>query len=225
MPNDERPMSERFSATLRTEADPIWRRIFENPFLREVEQGTLPLEKFRFYLAQDYLYLEGFGRAVALALAKAPDSRNLAELSRRMVTPVERPLHRKLMGLAGITPEEADRTALAPTNIAYINHMMASAVLGGLGRTAAALLPCPWSYHEIGALLQPVEHPVYSQWVLAYSEGLLEESTEAWRTFLDREALEAGPRERQAMREAFLTSSRYEYQFWEMAYRQEAWPV
>ena len=70
-----------------------------------------------------------------------------------------------------------------------------------------------------------MEHPVYSQWVLAYSEGLLEESTEAWRTFLDREALEAGPRERQAMREAFLTSSRYEYQFWEMAYRQEAWPV
>ena len=133
MTNDERPMSERFSATLRTEADPIWRRIFENPFLREVEQGTLPLEKFRFYLAQDYLYLEGFGRAVALALAKAPDSRNLAELSRRMVTPVERPLHRKLMGLAGITPEEADRTALAPTNIAYINHMMASAVLGGTG--------------------------------------------------------------------------------------------
>ena len=30
---------------------------------------------------------------------------------------------------------------------------------------------------------------------------------------------------REAMRRAFLTSSRYEYLFWTMAYNEERWPV
>ena len=221
----ETPLSEPFSATLRAELDPIWQRIFENPFLREIQDGSLPIEKFRYYLAQDYLYLEGFGRAVALAMAKAPGSRNLELLSRRIITPVERPLHQKLMSLVGLSVEDVERTGRAPTNLAYINHMITTAAQGSLGQTAAALLPCPWSYHEIGRLLRPIEHPVYSQWATPYLDGFLEESTNAWREFLDREAEEAGPRERRAMRDAFLISSRYEYLFWNMAYTLEGWPV
>ena len=228
MPRMEREvmhLNDRFSTLLREEADVIWQKIFTNPFLAEIQLGTLPLEKFRFYMAQDYLFLEGFGRAVALALAKSPGSRNLELLYRRMITPVERPLHRELMSLVGLSVEDVEDQGPAPTNLAYINHMISTAALSGLGRTAAALLPCPWSYHEIGGLLKPVEHSVYSQWVSPYMEGLLEDSTRAWREFVDREADEAGPQERQAMREAFLTSSRYEYLFWEMAYKGESWPV
>ena len=218
-------LSESFSSLLRTEADPIWQKIFNHPFLREVQQGILPLEKFRYYVAQDYLYLEGFGRAVALALAKTPDSRNLELLSRRILTPIERPLHQKLMPLIGLSQEDVKLLGHAPTNLAYINHMIRTASLGGLGQSAAALLPCPWNYHEIGSLLTPVDHPVYSQWISPYMNGFLEESTIAWRELLDQEAAAASHRERTAMREAFLTSSRYEYLFWEMAYTQEIWPV
>jgi thiaminase/transcriptional activator TenA len=107
---------ESFSQMLRAETDNLWEKVFDNPFLRELQQGTLPLEKFRYYLAQDYLYLEGFGRAVALALAKAPDSRNMELLSRRVFTPVERPLHQKLMSLVGLTVETWSALAiLQPT--------------------------------------------------------------------------------------------------------------
>jgi thiaminase/transcriptional activator TenA len=214
-----------FSENLRAEADGIWCRIFANPFLAELRLGTLPMEKFRYYLAQDYLYLEGFGRAVAMALAKAPDSRSLELLSRRVVTPVERPLHQRLMSLVGLSVEDVEGLGPSPTNLAYINHMVATAAQGGLGRTAAALLPCPWSYHEIGGTLGPIEHPVYGAWAAPYREGFLEESTRAWRVLVDQEAAQAGPREREAMRRAFLTSSRYEHLFWEMSYRQERWPA
>ena len=218
-------MAESFSAELRAEAQGIWGEIFGNPFLRQLQEGTLPLEKFRYYLAQDYLYLEGFARAVALALAKAPDPQSLELLARRVPTPVERPLHQKLMALVGLSVDDVEKIGRSPTNLAYVNHMVGTAALGGLGQTAAALLPCPWSYHEIGSLLGPVEHPVYSHWAATYKEGLLEESTRAWRGFLDREAAQAGPREREAMRRAFLTSSRYEFMFWQMAYNEETWPV
>jgi thiaminase/transcriptional activator TenA len=38
-------------------------------------------------------------------------------------------------------------------------------------------------------------------------------------------AHDASPSELDAMRQAFLTSSRYEYMFWEAAYRREQWPL
>ena len=42
----------------------------------KLKDGTLPLETFQNYLGQDYLYLEGFARCVAIALAKAPERRS-----------------------------------------------------------------------------------------------------------------------------------------------------
>ena len=218
-------MPESFSAQLKAEAQPIWRRIFAHPFLREIKDGTLPLEKFRYYLTQDYLYLEGFARTVAMALAKAPDAGTLEELSRRVLTPVERPLHHQLLEAAGISQDYIQEVGRSPTNTAYVNHMMVTAALYGLGPTAAALLPCPWTYHDLKDEVGPSEHPLYSQWTGFYVAGLLQDSVNAWRGFVDAAAAEAGPAEREAMRQAFLTSSRYEYMFWDMAYRMETWPV
>ena len=214
-----------FSQLLRDEAEPIWRRIFGHPFLREIKDGTLPLDTFRYYLQQDYYYLEGFARAVALALAKAPNSQLLEELARRVLTPVERPLHHRLMAAAGMEPETAAAAIPSPTNAAYVNHMLVTAHRWGLGPTAAALLPCPWTYHLLREEVGPSEHPLYGQWTQFYVAGFLEDSVAAWRSFVDRMALDAAPEEREAMRQAFLTSSRYEYMFWEAAYRQEQWPV
>jgi thiaminase/transcriptional activator TenA len=218
-------VSESFSQQLRTDADPIWRRIFAHPFLQEIKEGTLPLEKFRYYLVQDYLYLEGFARSVALALAKAPDSQSLEQLSRRVLTPVERPLHHQIMAAVGISLADVQRLGRSPTNIAYVNHMLTTASLSGLGPTAAALLPCPWSYHQLKDAVGQSEHPLYGQWTAFYVAGSLQGSVDAWRGFVDAAARQASKAEREAMREAFFTSSRYEYLFWEMAYQQEQWPV
>ena len=51
MRQENTPIVEPFSSLLRAEADPIWQRIFVNPFLKELRQGKLLIEKFRFYLA------------------------------------------------------------------------------------------------------------------------------------------------------------------------------
>ena len=69
------------------------------------------------------------------------------------------------------------------------------------------------------------EHPLYGQWTSFYVAGLLQDSVDAWRSFVDREAEKADQRELDAMREAFIISTRYEYMFWDMAYRMEQWPV
>ena len=214
-----------FSQQLMNEAEPIWRKIFAHPFLQEIKDGTLPLEKFQYYLGQDYHYLEGFGRAVAMTLAKAPNSSILEELSHRVMTPIERPLHHQLVAEAGMSMDDVQDAQRSPTNTAYVNHMLTTAAHHGLGATAASLLPCPWTYHLLRDELGASEHPLYSQWTAFYVAGLLQNSVDAWRSFVDREAQSAGPRELEAMREAFLTSSRYEYMFWEMAYNMEQWPA
>lgn len=213
-----------FSQQLQAEAAPIWDNIFTHPFLQEIKDGTLPEEKFRYYLAQDYLYLEGFARTVAMALAKAPDSRTLEELAQRVLTPIERPLHHQLLSAAGVAVEDIQRGGRSPTNTAYVNHMLKTASLHGLGPTAAALLPCPWTYHLLKDKVGASEHPLYSQWTAFYLAGYLENSVSAWRGFVDGAAREASQQELEVMREAFLTSSRYEYMFWQMAYNQEQWP-
>jgi thiaminase (transcriptional activator TenA) len=214
-----------FSAELWREAAPVWDAIRAHPFLAELRAGSLPIETFRYYVAQDYHYLEGFARTVAATLAKAPTNELLEALARRVMTPIERPLHERLFALAGLDADAVRATPVAPTNLAYQHHMLVSATQGGLGEAAAALLPCPWTYHALGEHVAGVEHPVYGAWAAFYSEGLLEASTAAWRGFVDAEAREAGPRTRARMRRAFLTSMRYEWMFWQMAYTRERWPV
>jgi thiaminase/transcriptional activator TenA len=218
-------MEQSFSDELHQAAMDIWGEIFAHPFLHEVQSGTLPLEKFRYYVIQDYHYLEGFGRAVSLALAKAPDADTLRRLVPRVNTPVERPLHVEMFALLGIDEAEAEAVGPSPTNRAYVNHMVTAASMGGTGEAAAALLPCPWTYHLIGSAIRVPEHPVYTHWTSAYRSGLLERSTAAWRYLVDKFGAEGGSAVRESMKEAFLTSSRYERMFWDMAYSMEQWPV
>ena len=216
---------ENFSDELRIAAAPIWEKIFKHPFLVAIKNGSLPIETFRYYLTQDYLYLEGFARTVAMALAKAPDSETLEELSHRVLTPVERPLHHKLLAEAEVTLISIYEAGPSPTNTAYVNHMIKTASLYGLGPTAAALLPCPWTYHLLKDEVGASDHPLYSQWTEFYVAGFLENSVAAWRKFVDQAALTAGPGELNDMRRAFITSSQYEYMFWEAALSRESWPI
>lgn len=218
-------MSERFTDQLWQEATPVWEAIKAHPFLSELQAGTLPMESFQYYVTQDFHYLEAFGRAVATALAKAPTGELLTRVARRVMTPIERPLHEKLFKLAGIPHADAEVAIIAPTNLAYQNHMLATAARGTLGETAAALLACPWTYHALGDIVIDVQHPVYREWAAFYSEGLLRESTRAWRELVDGEVTEGGPRTREAMRRIFHQSMRYEWMFWDMAYKRERWPV
>ncbi|MBI2873320.1 MAG: thiaminase II [Chloroflexi bacterium] len=215
----------RFTDHLRREAAPIWDAIFRHPFLRAVQEGTLPEERFRYYLAQDYHYIGAFGKAVAVALAKAPDARHFDELARRLTTPIERPLHRRLFALAGMDEEEVRRARPSPTCLAYMDHLLATALTGDVGLISAALLPCPWTYHELGSRLQETRNPLYAEWASFYREGFLAESVTAWRALVDRAAEPSSAAYRGLLEEAFLTSSRYEWMFWEMAYRTEKWPV
>jgi hypothetical protein len=70
-----------FSAHLRQLADSIWAAQHAHPFVRGIGDGTLPLDKFAFWVRQDYRYLVDYARVFALGASRAPDLGTMTTLA------------------------------------------------------------------------------------------------------------------------------------------------
>ena len=100
---------------------------------------------------------------------------------------------------------------------------------GSFAELVASLLPCQWGYWEIGRHLsqrgQPESAPLYCQWIQMYDSTEFGELALHLRELANRLAEQSGRKEVAAMAEAYLTSLRFERQFWDMAFNLEEWPV
>jgi thiaminase len=63
-------MSARFSERLYRLAQPVWEAQHSHPFVRGIGDGTLEVEKLKFWVRQDYLFLIDYARLLALAVAR-----------------------------------------------------------------------------------------------------------------------------------------------------------
>lgn len=100
---------------LKADLGGLWDRAQQHPFVDALADGTLPREKFIHYLRQDYIYLEGYSRAIALGTAKAPSLSRMAEFSGLLheTLTLEMQLHRDFCGQFDITAEDlADRKSV-----------------------------------------------------------------------------------------------------------------
>jgi thiaminase (transcriptional activator TenA) len=218
-----------FSSALRAAADDVWEAQHEHPFVRGVGAGTLPIERFEHYVRQDYLFLVEYARMLALGAARAPDlatMRRFADLAQAILGE-EMELHRALARELEIGEAELEGELPAPTTQAYTDFLVRTAALGDLGELAAALLPCMWGYAEIGQRLAAAEAPSderYARWIATYASAEFAELADWCRGLVDRLGDAAGEDGRARMKRAFLTCSRYELAFWEMAWTLERWP-
>jgi len=224
-------MAESFSDKLRKEATPLWERILAHPFLAEMEEAKLPLDKFKFYIKQDYPFLIEFARCLGIAAAKAEDRetmRTFASLLHASLT-IEVEMLESLGQKLGISVDQLTSSRPALANVAYTRHLLYVAYSGTLGEIMAAMLPCMWSYQEIGERLDKSTamkgHAVYSEWCATYRSKEYMDLVNLYRELLDRFASESGSAVKEKMRSHFMLSSRYEYLFWDMAYRTEMWPL
>jgi thiaminase (transcriptional activator TenA) len=223
-------MAERFTDDLRRAAEPIWAAQHAHPFVRGIGDGTLELERFAFWVRQDYLFLIEYARLFGLAAARAPDLETMGRFADLLQATLrtEMELHRGYAREFGIGPEELEREAPAPTTRGYTDFLLRVATTGDYGELAAALLPCMWGFSEIGRRLAERERPAdprYAAWVAMYADPDFAALAGWCRELVDRLAAGAGPEQRRLMEAAFLTSSRYELAFWEAAYKLESWPA
>jgi thiaminase/transcriptional activator TenA len=218
-----------FSEDIERRALPVRRAILAHPFLKGVGNGTLPVEKFKYYVSQDYVYLIDYSRVLALASARAPDLDTISWFAGLLNETVntEMELHRGYCAEFGISRQQLEETEPAPTTIAYTSYLLKVAHQGGFAELVASLLPCQWGYWEIGDHLarqgEPREAPLYCRWIQMYASPEFKSLAQAIRGLADRIGARAGADEQAAMGEAYLTSLRFEHRFWEMAFTMERW--
>ena len=193
--------------------------------------GSLPADKYRYYIEQDYAYLLDFSRCLGIAASKAHKLENMSTLSSLMngCLSYERGILRNHLIELGLIQTEMDLIEMTPTNHAYTRHMLYVAYSGSVGENLAALLPCMWTYQLIGEKLWREKRKGisrhYLEWIEGYSSGEYKVLVEKYREMIDSMANEVGSLERCLMEKHFLTSSRYEYMFWDMAYSMEKWSI
>jgi len=218
-----------FTSELWNAVAPIYAAILRHPFVTGLTDGSLPRERFRFYAVQDALYLREFARALALAAARAPREEWIIMFSEHAAgaLKVERELHAGFFADFGLSPEAVAATPLAPTNVAYTSYLVAVAYGSPFHEAVAAVLPCYWIYWEVGKELERrgSPDPLYARWIGTYASEEFGSVARAALTCADAVAADLGPAERDAMTRHFTTTSRYEWMFWDMGHRREAWPV
>lgn len=199
------------------------------PFVRELAAGTLSQARFRHYMLQDALYLSAYARVLALAAARAPDqaTQGFFAGSAQTALAVERALHGTFLARFGVGAEEAAAAEPSPTCLAYTSFLLATAQAGSHEELLAAILPCFWIYLDVGraiAASAAAENP-YRAWIDTYADEGFAQAVAQARAACDAAAEGLSPARLALMQRAFRRAARYEWMFWESAWRLEGWPV
>ncbi|KPG82423.1 hydroxymethylpyrimidine kinase [Frigoribacterium sp. RIT-PI-h] len=181
-------------------------------FIRQLGDGTLPTAAFRWYLAQDTLYLREYARALGRAGGLAPSSADRpfwAGGAEEALT-AEMALHE-----GGVPPADADGTLPSDATTAYLGHLADVATGGDYGELIAALLPCYWLYRDVGQRLHALshdEHP-FRDWLDTYADPSFAEATDLAIDIVTATAARATSATRARMLQAFQTSAEHELAF------------
>lgn len=212
--------SERFHLAAR----PVWEACLQHPFVTGIGDGSLAVEKFQYFMLQDYLYLFDYARVFALGVVKARDP----ELMRTFAAEVdailggEMTIHRGYMARLGITEEQVFAVQPALDNTSYTNYMLSVAHTGGPAEIVAAILSCSWSYAEIGQSLAQIpgasDHPFYGEWIRGYAGEDYAQNNQSLIDLMDWLAEGLPEEQLQHLEDVFVNCSRYELGFWDMAW-------
>lgn len=218
-----------FAHELQTRFAPLFADVQAHSFVAGIGDGTLAVERFRYYIEQDYVFLMEYSRVLALAVAKGRDLPGMGQFAELLhaTLNVEMALHRGYAAKFGITADALALVAAAPTTYAYTRHLLAVAYAGTIAEIGAALLPCQWGYGEIGRTLattgMPTDQPLYAEWIGMYAGAEYHELVERLIATFDTLAAQESDTGRARLAEIFRISSHYEWAFWEMSWQQERW--
>lgn len=218
-----------WSQNLWSDIEPIFDATLAHPFVTGLTDGSLDPEVFAYYVAQDVYYLRDYARALAVVGAKAPTLAETAVFTRHAadVFDVELALHDTLLPELGLDPARLADVPVAPTTRAYTSYLLATVYGGSFADGLAAVLPCYWIYARVGEelLASGSTDARYQKWIDTYGGEEFAATVAEVLALADRVGPTLTAADEAAARAHFVTTSRYEWMFWDAAYRREAWPV
>ncbi len=181
-------------------------------------------------MVEDTYYLTEFARVLSILASKAPRDEWIVAFDRDAIGSLEaeRALHESYFKDFGLSEEELRSRPPAPTSLAYTSYLLATAhsrsFRRGAERDPSLLLDLSSRWER--------RSRARARRILCISAGSTttgatptKRMVEAVLGIMDESAKDEGPGARSRMVRHFVTTSRYEWMFWDMGYRQEAWPV
>jgi thiaminase (transcriptional activator TenA) len=218
-----------WSARLWNEIEPTFAAILDHPFLTGLTDGSLDPEVFTGYFAQDVHYLRDYARALSIVAAKAPTLADTAMFARHAaeVFDVELALHDSLLPEFDLDPGFFDGAPVTPITQAYTSYLLATAYSGTFADGLAAILPCYWIYAEVGAALRErgSTDRRYQRWIDSYGADQFAATVAEVLKLADRTRPTLTPTEEAIARGHFAVTARYEWMFFDAAYRRDDWPI
>lgn len=216
-------LSERLFKT----SEKLWKSYLDHPFVKGIAEGTLDLDKFRFYMIQDYRYLLEYSKVFAFGIIKS----SREDIMRRFAVMVketldgEMEIHKKYMARLGITDKEVQETKTALLNQSYTSYMLDVANKGDALDVLVAVLSCAWSYQYIGEhhvrIPGALENETFGEWIDGYSCESYRANTQDIIDLVDELGENISEERAKYLEQVFVNCGRYEYGFWDMAYNKE----
>ncbi|OTA93336.1 hypothetical protein M434DRAFT_395749 [Hypoxylon sp. CO27-5] len=206
----------------RPDVSPVWHRFINHPFVLALGNGELPLESFKGYLIQDYLYLVHFARANALASYKSKNMEDIAAGARIVLhIHTEMKLHIDYCKEFSISKEEIEATEELQACTAYTRYVLDIGQSEGWLGLQVALAPCLLGYGAIAKQLHgdprtKIEGNTYWKWILNYVAEDYVQAVQTGADLIEKHAALQSPSRIEELVNIFIHATKMEIGFWEM---------
>lgn len=213
---------------LRHQHHDLWHRMVTHPFVIELGEGTLAMEKFRAYFLQDYVFVRDLVTMTALGLAKAPTflaANTLNQFLSGILNP-ENDLFVRAFTTLGVSAQESMAASASPITQAFGDFLVRTALEGSFEDIVTVLYVTEGTYLDWGTRLleagKPPSQPLYQEWITIHGPQVLGAFVAWLGQHLDSAVLES---QHPRLKRIFHIALRYEYLFWEEAYHGDThWP-
>ena len=194
----------------------IYAKILVHPFNQELESGTLPLEKFQFYQAQDKIYLKVFTQVLTKLSSMVEDAKTkkiIAQLTSESLNEIPE------------SSAKSENIFLTPATFHYGNFLRAQSAHKSAAELSATLLPCYWIYLELAQSMKKkmkADNP-YKKWIDTYSSNGYRTSVQQMKEIVEHLSGASDAKTQSAMFQAYLDASKLELAFWDDSYHGAAW--
>jgi Putative transcription activator len=212
-------LSERLWASI----SDIYYSILNHPFIKGLIDGTLEEEKFKYYIIQDFIYLNEFSKALAILSSKSENVEESLLFASHVqeVIKVESSLHEYFIKYWNLNLNEYYPS---PTNLLYTSFLVSTVSMRPYYEGVASVLPCYWIYMEVGKSLikQGSNNELYKRWIETYAGEEYEKGVKEVIKIVDGFKLTRD--QEYNVFKNFRMTAIFEYMFWDSAYKLEKFP-
>ena len=203
-------------------AMPVWQKCLETDFVQGIGNGTLDIDRFKYYIIQDSIYLRNFARVIAMGIVKANDISQVKAFYSLLtfVNADEGDTRLEYLKRFGISDADADKYPEHPANKAYTEFMMDCANAGDAAETLFSILPCMFSYYwiftELVKKYPECKEGYFAPLINDYTDSIYAQVCKKWADFAEKLCNNVSVEKKNKLCEIYLKSSTYELYFWNM---------